>query len=247
MDIQMQEALTKASSEEVSPSEVEVKTEAETTEVEAEAEAKVETEVVEKEELFETPDGRKVNATQLQKEWKENFLPDYTRKSQKIAEIEKVNNKEKEVSNVNAPKWKDPDWVPESYAEIIALAKEEAKADLQKQQQEEIEKRNQVESAINNQLTEIKKLEPNLNEDLLFQHANKYQFSDLKIAYENMKEMKLAIKKTEEKVVSNIKAREADIVSAGNKAGASQTGTNYWEISNDRGSARDYLSRVSQK
>src|SRR4029079_11164306 len=33
-------------------------------------------------ELYELPDGRKVDAQTLQKEWKTNFLPDYTKKSQ---------------------------------------------------------------------------------------------------------------------------------------------------------------------
>ncbi|HBZ37384.1 MAG TPA: hypothetical protein DEO59_02530, partial [Balneola sp.] len=35
--------------------------------------------------LYETPDGRQVTAEVLQKEWKENFLPEFTRKSQALA------------------------------------------------------------------------------------------------------------------------------------------------------------------
>ena len=37
-------------------------------------------EVTTEEVLYETPDGRKVTADVLQKEWKENFLPEFTRK-----------------------------------------------------------------------------------------------------------------------------------------------------------------------
>jgi predicted NAD-dependent protein-ADP-ribosyltransferase YbiA (DUF1768 family) len=42
-------------------------------------------------ELFELPDGRKVDSTTLSKEWKENFYPEFTRRSQKLAEIERQN------------------------------------------------------------------------------------------------------------------------------------------------------------
>ena len=31
--------------------------------------------------LYETPDGRQVDAETLQREWKDNFLPEFTRKS----------------------------------------------------------------------------------------------------------------------------------------------------------------------
>jgi len=41
-------------------------------------------------ELYDLPDGRKVDGKTLSKEWKENFYPDYTRKSQKLSEFEKA-------------------------------------------------------------------------------------------------------------------------------------------------------------
>lgn len=40
-------------------------------------------------ELFELPDGRKVDASTLSKEWKENFYPEFTRRSQQLAEIKR--------------------------------------------------------------------------------------------------------------------------------------------------------------
>jgi len=42
-------------------------------------------------ELFELPDGRKVDSSTLSKEWKENFYPEFTRRSQKLADIERQN------------------------------------------------------------------------------------------------------------------------------------------------------------
>ena len=42
-------------------------------------------------ELFELPDGRKVDAATLQTEWKDNFAPEYTRKAQELADLKKEN------------------------------------------------------------------------------------------------------------------------------------------------------------
>ena len=47
-------------------------------------------------ELFELPDGRKVNAQDLSKEWKENFMPEFTKRSQRISQLEKA-EKEREA------------------------------------------------------------------------------------------------------------------------------------------------------
>jgi len=41
------------------------------------------------ESLFELPDGRKVDASTLSKEWKENFYPEFTRRSQQLADIKR--------------------------------------------------------------------------------------------------------------------------------------------------------------
>lgn len=56
--------------------------------------------------LYELPDGRKVDAATLAKEYKENLLPEFTRRSQRLAEYEKVGKPE--IINKNEPKWKDP-------------------------------------------------------------------------------------------------------------------------------------------
>ena len=75
-----------------SPSE-ETKTESPAEKVEA-------TEPVEpKVELFELPDGRKVDGQTLAKEFKENFIPEFTRKSQELAELKKGTT----ITNDNKP------------------------------------------------------------------------------------------------------------------------------------------------
>ena len=62
---------------------------------EEQSETTVETPEVE---LFELPDGRKVDSSTLSKEWKENFYPEFTRRSQKLADIERA-TKESEARN----------------------------------------------------------------------------------------------------------------------------------------------------
>ena len=55
-----------------------------------------ETKVKEEENLFDLPDGRKVDAKTLSKEWKENFYPEFTRRSQTLREYERA-EKERQV------------------------------------------------------------------------------------------------------------------------------------------------------
>ena len=75
--------------------------------------------------FYETPDGRQVTAEELQKEWKENFLPEFTRKSQELADI-KRNKEQLNSPPKDEPAWKKDDYVPQNYAEVIEIAKKEA-------------------------------------------------------------------------------------------------------------------------
>lgn len=162
--------------------------------------------------LYETPDGRKVDAETLQKEWKENFLPEFTRKSQRLAEIEG----KKDITNPkDEPDWKKPDYVPQNYGEVIELAKKEALDQIQRDAREQEERIKSVQTAVDNEIAELKKIDPKLDENSLFAHANKYGFGSLKAAHSNMTDMRKAIVETEQRTVKNLKTREADPISAG--------------------------------
>lgn len=207
------------------------------------AEAKPETPEAKPEaELFELPDGRKVDGSTLAKEWKENFMPDYTKKSQTLAQLTKAVTPEAEPKP-ELPKWKDPNWEPQTYAEIIEAAKLSLKDEQAAEQRQKEEQQAQVNSWIDGQLAEIRKIEPNVSEDLLFQHANKYKFSDLVTAFQNMKDTNLAIKKTEQKVLQNIQKREEPIAGKPG-AGMAPSGIDYNFISSSRESANEYLARI---
>lgn len=168
------------------------------------------------EELFETPDGRKVNKEEFQKLWKEHFYPDYTRKSQRLAELEKGGGKE--INNppekkIDAP-WKDPSYVPETYAEIVEYAKAEAIKEFQETAKRQVEEKAKIESIVENEIAELKKLDPNLDQNSLFLHANKYGFTDLRKAYENMSEFNRMKLDVEQNVIKNLKKREEVPVNA---------------------------------
>lgn len=165
--------------------------------------------------LYELPDGRKVNAETLSKEWKENFYPDYTRKSQALAAKET-----QQVTPVTDPTPLTDEWVPNTYAEIIQRAKQETRAELAQEQQAQSQKQQEIETNVSNQLSEIKTSDPTVNENALFLHANKYHFSDLKAAHQNMKDMADMVKNVQTTTAANIAKRNDPVsVSIGNSGG----------------------------
>ena len=155
--------------------------------------------------LFELPDGRKVDAETLQTEWKNNFYPEFTRRSQELAELKKGNLPE--ATQTPPSPYADPEYVPKSYAEIIEAAKQAALTELAQQEQARIQGQKAVEDAVVQQLTEVKAIDPNVNENQLFLHANKYGFRDLKVAHQNMKDMAEIVKKTQQVTADNIQKR----------------------------------------
>jgi len=195
--------------------------------------------------LYETPDGRKVDADTLQREWKENFLPEFTRKSQRLAEIDR----EKELSNPenDIPAWKKDDYVPANYAEVIELAKKEAIQEIHNTYQAEQARVTAVQQEVDKQLAEIKKTDPKLDESSLFVHANKYGFHDLKAAHSNMVDMKKALVDVEQRTVKNLKTREADPISTVHGGELSESsGYDPKEMSQFDGAA-DYLEFIKGK
>ena len=184
------------------------------------------TEPVAQEELFELPDGRKVDAETLSKEWKENFYPDYTRKSQALAAKD---------APITPPATVTTDeWAPQSWNEVIQKAKEDLKAEQLAEQQRAEQESQAIEEAVTSQLNEVKTKDPTVNENALFQHATKYGFRDLRHAHQNMKDMADAVKKTQTITADNIQKR-TDPVSVTPGASGARPDPSQFE------NARDYL------
>lgn len=179
-------------------------------------------------ELYELPDGRKVDAETLSREWKDNFYPEYTRKSQELAAVKAPITKPEESP------YAKPDYVPKSYEELLQVAEDRALAKLDQREQAATQARQEVEQGVMRQLEELKKADPKLDENALFLHANKYQFSDLKLAHENMKAMSAIAKTVQQTTVKNIAKRNDPVSVTPGAIGARPNASNF-------ATARDFL------
>lgn len=155
-------------------------------------------------ELYDLPDGRKVDAATLATEFKQNFLPEFTRKSQELAQL-----KQGTLPKTEAPPnpYEDPTYVPQSYEEVIKAAEERAIRTLEQREASRIAEQQAIESAVVEQLDEVKKIDPSVNENQLFLHANKYGFRDLRVAHQNMRDMAELAKKVQTTTAQNIQKR----------------------------------------
>ena len=166
--------------------------------------------------LVELPDGRKLPPKEAEKEYR-NLYSEFTRKSQKLATYEKGNNGN--ITNNNQPAKDSEEWIPQTWEEVLEKSTQKLRADLEREKQVEIEQRTQVENQVISQLEDLKKENPTLNETQLFNHALKYNFNDLKVAYANMKDMQSSIRKATETTAQNIQKRNAELISGGPQGG----------------------------
>jgi hypothetical protein len=172
------------------------------------------------------PDGRKVDAKTLEHEFKNNFLPDYTRKSQELSRYKSQNNQQlpnnqqgqqqpAPQNNIPADKpWLDSKWVPQSYSELVSIAEANALARIQADQQAQFDNQSRVAQYFDTQMAEIKKVDPKANEGEIYAHATKYGFQDLNQAYKNLKEFQNIRMTTEQNTIKNMNARANEPVGA---------------------------------
>lgn len=185
-------------------------------------------------ELYELPDGRKVSGEEVAQEYK-NLLSDYTRKSQELAE----RSRETITEPKPASPYADPNYIPQTYEEIIQAAKKAALDELSQREQERIDAQKSVEDAVLAQLTELKGADPQLNENQLFQHATKYGFRDLKAAYQNMRDMSEMAKKVQQTTATNIAKRQDPVSVSPGATGTRPDPSSF-------ASAAEYLRAVSK-
>lgn len=175
------------------------------------------------ENLVELPDGRKLPPKEAEVEYR-NLYSEFTRKSQKLATYEKGNESKETITKTTE---KSDEWIPQTWEEVLEKSKQALREDMDRERQAEIESRTQTESFVTSQLEELKKENPTLNETQLFNHALKYNFRDLKVAYSNMKDMQSSIKKATETTAQNIQKRNAEQISGGTQSGNTFDGDVY--------------------
>lgn len=168
----------------------------ETTPEQAEAapaeEAPAETTPAAEPELFELPDGRKVEAAELSTLWREHFYPEYTKKSQDLAAL--TRGPQQQTPEQTTDPLEDPNYIPPTYGELAAQIEQRILGGMQERQQQEAAAKQALEDNAIAQLTEVKAADPTVNEARLFQHAMKYQFTDLRLAHASMRDMDEAVK-----------------------------------------------------
>lgn len=154
--------------------------------------------------LYKLPDGREVDPDTLYKEYTENLLPEFTRKSQELAKLKGGEQP------IEAPQTEIPQF--ETYEELAEYIKQDVFRTMENQRQAEIERENSIKGQVAEQIESIKKEDPSLDENKLFEHAIKYKFNDLTLAYQNMKDMGNIIKQVQKTTANNI-AKRRDPVS----------------------------------
>lgn len=186
--------------------------------------------------LFELPDGKKVDAQTLAKEWTENFYPEYTRKSQELASF-KNKPQEQPKEAVKAPWETDPNWTAENYNDLAAPLTQKVAMQVweeiakQAEAQENAEK--EKHEAVQREVDYIKSIDKDADPHKVMAHATKYQFPSLVNAWQNMKSMEDAVRLAEERAVKNLTNRSQAPV--GSAAGAAPTSQIPEELRNASG------------
>lgn len=172
-------------------------------------------------ELYELPDGTKVDAETLTKEWRDNFMPEFTRRSQELASFKTSAQPTVEQKPAEAP-WQDPDWVPENYQQLAQQIAIQSKAEIYQQILEEAGREEQEakmrQEYMTREIEQLKQLDPKVNVNAVLSHASKYAFPSLIPAFQNMKAIEDAERRVEERVIKNMKLRAGEPV--GTSAGA---------------------------
>lgn len=200
---------------------------------------------------YKLPDGREVDGATLAEVYK-SLLGDYTQKAQALSAYEKAGVKVEPQPNINKATqqpWEDPNWIPKNYAEIVAVSKAAVQAEREAQTRAEAEAKAQVAQQVEGELAEIKKIEPNVSEDLLFAHATKYGFTNLVQAFNNMRDLNVAIKQTQANTQKNLQNRANEVINAkGGEGGGNKTeGVDYGRVTQKGMNAIDFLRSLQGK
>lgn len=171
-------------------------------------EAETEEDSLEEVQEFELPDGRKVDAKGLEEEYNK-LLPEFTRRSQRLAALEKIKETPKETEKAT---WEDPNWQPKTWQEVRQAAREETLRELQpllsevEQRKLQADVYTQAQQIVDTELAALKAKDSKLNEAELFKHANK-GFNSLTAAYNDLQDRKGLEKAVEQRVLKNMKSR----------------------------------------
>lgn len=160
----------------------------------------------------------------------DKLLPDYTQKSQKLAEIEKSNKINKSEQEDDVPEFAKEGWEPKSYSELqkaILWAKESGKQEALKTleaQKEEVDKKK---AEVDNFFSEVKKTDKDFDEkdfsEFVLKHTkdkDDVDIKDIKSFYSVYKDFGEARKIGEDAARKNKDSRTEKVNSAGGEGGS---------------------------
>lgn len=167
--------------------------------------------------LYELPDGKKVDAETLAKEFSQNFYPEYTRKSQELSALKsKFNPQPENKEPIQAPWETDPNWTAENYSDLAAPLKQQITREVWEEiakQAEAVEREEQERTqAVQQEIDYIKSIDKDADPGKVMSHAAKFQFPSLVAAWQNLKTIDEAVKIAEERAVKNMTQRAANPV-----------------------------------
>lgn len=164
--------------------------------------------------VYTLPDGTEATGEQL-KEMYVNLQSDYTKKSQIAATIQQQQPAQ-EVQPVQTQEEEDP-----FVSGLLQAAEQRVFAKMEAQKQAEVDRQKQIESYVESEVSELKKLDPNVDANEVMFHAAKYGFPSLLKAYENFKDMTQTEKLVEERALKNAQKRDQNPVSEGSNVAPS--------------------------
>lgn len=171
--------------------------------------------------LVSMPDGRKVTPEVVIEEYKK-LQADHTKKSQRLAELEKPPEPKKP--------WQDPSYKPQSWDEVFEHATQEALRRIEGQKSEEqarLKAEEAHDNAIKAEIDVIKAKDQDLDAAAVLDFASKraedlgIKYPSFSAAYKDFKEFEKKTKQIEKRVVETAKQRALDPVSTTPGAGGS--------------------------
>lgn len=146
----------------------------------------------------------------------ENLQKDYTVKSMKLAELEKIKDEP-----VQKEAWEEPNWQPKTWQEVFEAGKQATLREVSpllsevEQAKQQRDAQAQATTAAEAEMSAIKTKDASVNEDLVYKIANKYG-STLSAAYQFLKDTQELEKTVEQRVLKNLKIRGEDNVGVNN-------------------------------
>lgn len=185
------------------------------------------------------PDGREVTPEKAVEEYKK-LQAEFTRTSQELSKIK---------SNTNPPEKKpydDPDWTPESYKEILDLAEQRVIEKLKYEQESKSREEQELTALVEQQLSEVKAIDPKVDEEKLLEHATKFGIPNLVNAYNNMQEFNKALETARSEAVKQATKRSSDPVATKPNQGIEVNEDDVYEGNYHYGSLVDALKAIKK-